>query len=64
VLVGHIIHTKVPLVMHDTLKQEVKDTKAHNKMFADATENMDSKVGRYCTIIRKLQQEIKTALKQ
>jgi hypothetical protein len=56
VVVEHLFQTRVPMTMHDTIKQGVKYMKAQNKSLTDATEKLESKVRRYGTGIHKLQQ--------
>jgi hypothetical protein len=40
VVVEHLIQTRVPMAMHYTLKQEVKDLKFQNKSLTEASEKL------------------------
>jgi hypothetical protein len=60
VVAEHLIQTRVPMAMHDTLKQEVNDLKFKNKSLTEASEKLGSKMGRHGSDIQKLQQSMKT----
>jgi hypothetical protein len=54
VVVEHFIQTRVPMAMHDTLKQEINDLKFQNKSLTEASEKLESKIGRHGSDIQKL----------
>jgi hypothetical protein len=46
VVVEHLIQTRVPMVMHESLKKELESTKASVKAHTGVVEKLESKMGR------------------
>jgi hypothetical protein len=55
VVVEHLIQTRVPMAMHETLKKDLESTKASVKAQTSVVEKLESKMGRQNESILKLQ---------
>jgi hypothetical protein len=64
VVVEHLIHTRVPMAMHESLKKDLESTKASVKAQTTVVETMESKMGRQNESILKLQQEMRGTVKK
>jgi hypothetical protein len=64
VVVGHLIKTRVPMAMRESLKTELTSIKSSVKAQDNTVEKLESKSGRQTMDILNLQQEMRTALKK
>jgi hypothetical protein len=61
--VEHLIQTRVPMDMHETLKTDMIGLKASVKAPVNTVERLESRMARQATEFAKLQQDVKVALK-
>jgi hypothetical protein len=64
VVVEHLIQTRVPMAMHESLKKDLESMKASVKAQTSVVEKLESKMGRRNESILKLQQEIRGTVKK
>jgi hypothetical protein len=64
VVVEHLIQTRVPMAMHESLKKDWESMKASVKAHTSVAEKMESKMGRQNESILKLQQEMRGTVKK
>jgi hypothetical protein len=64
VVVEHLIQTRVPMAMHESLKKDLESMKASVKARTIVVEKMESKMGRHNESILKLQQEMLCTIKK
>jgi hypothetical protein len=63
VVVEHLIQTRVPMAMHEVLKNEMVGLKASVKASVSTVEKFESRMARQVTEFANLQQDFKIALK-
>jgi hypothetical protein len=64
VVVEHLIQTRVPMAMHESLKKDLDSIKASVKAHTGVVEKLESKMGRQNESILKLQQEMRGTVKK
>jgi uncharacterized protein YjaG (DUF416 family) len=64
VVVEHLIQTRVPMAMHESLKKNLESMKASVKAQTGVIEKLESKMGRQNESILKLQQETRSTVKK
>jgi uncharacterized protein YjaG (DUF416 family) len=63
VVVEHLIQTRVPMAMHESLKKDLESMKASVKAQTGVVKKLESKTGRPNESILKLQQEMRGTVK-
>jgi hypothetical protein len=64
VVVEHLIQTRVPMAMHESLKKDLELMKASVKSQTGVVNKLESKMGRHDESILKLQQEMRGTVKK
>jgi hypothetical protein len=64
VVVDHLIQTRVPIAMHESLEKDLESMKVSVKAHTDVVEKLESNMGRQNEIILKMQQEMRVTVKK
>jgi hypothetical protein len=64
VVVEHLIQTRVPIAMHESLKKDLESIKASVKAQTGVVDKLESKMGRQNESILQLQQEMRGTVKK